>query len=71
MSTSLFMVSKYNNLIVFFIFFGALQSIGIGIVYMSPISIAANYYPEYKGSMTGILLGFYGLSGIMIQTLFN
>ena len=66
MVTSLFIASKNTNLYVFYIFFGCVNSVGVGIAYMSPISIAANYFPNRKGQVTGILLGFYGFSGIMI-----
>ena len=71
MSSGLFITYRTTNIYMFTIAFSCIQGIGVGITYISPISIAANYFPERKGTMTGILLGFYGFSGIMIQVLFN
>jgi OFA family oxalate/formate antiporter-like MFS transporter len=42
------------------------MSLAVGILYMTPISICVKYYPDKKGLVCGIILGFYGLSGVII-----
>ena len=42
------------------------MSLSVGILYMTPISVCVKYYPDNKGLVCGLILGCYGLSGVII-----
>ena len=46
------------------------MSLSIGIIYMPPISLCINHYPNKKGFVTGVILCCFGLSGIAISSIF-
>ena len=41
--------------------FGALQGFGASILYVLPVKICWEYFPNIKGVVSGIIIGFYGL----------
>ncbi len=42
------------------------MSLAIGILYMTPIGICVKYFPKNKGLVCGLILGSYGISGVLI-----
>ncbi len=63
---SLLSASFTKNIYHFLPLFSCSMSLAVGILYMTPISICVKYYPDKKGLVCGIILGFYGLSGVII-----
>jgi OFA family oxalate/formate antiporter-like MFS transporter len=50
----------------FFVFYAGLLSFSVGMLYMTPIKVCVNYFPERKGLVTGVILCCYGFSGIIV-----
>jgi fucose permease len=64
--SSLFTVSYAKDLTLFIFMYAGVFSMGIGILYMTPISVCVNYFPNHKGLVTGTVLGCYGFSGVIL-----
>lgn len=43
--------------------FGAIQGIGASVLYVLPIKICWEYFPNRKGVVSGIIIGVFGLGG--------
>jgi len=46
--------------------FGVIMPFAIGFLYMIPICICTKYYIKDKGLVTGIILGAFGFSGVIL-----
>ena len=60
---SAFISSLTTNFYIFMICYGALQGIGASILYVLPIKICWEHFPERKGVVSGIIVGVFGLGG--------
>ena len=49
----------------FFIFYGMLFPIGIGMVYWTPIICAWEWFPERKGLISGLIIGAFGFGAFL------
>lgn len=58
---SIFLSSIVKNFYLFMFLFGALQGFGASILYVLPVKICWEYFPNIKGVVSGIIIGFYGL----------
>lgn len=58
---SLLISSMVTNFYVFMLFFGVGQGVGAAILYVLPVKICWEYYPNRKGIVSGIIIGMFGL----------
>jgi len=65
-SLGMILSSLATNIIFLTITYGFISGIGVGITYGVPISIAAQWFPERKGLMVGLVLIGFGLSPLFI-----
>lgn len=63
---SLLASSIFKNFYAVFFFYALCLPVAVGIFYTLPIAIGAKYYPHKKGLVTGLILGAFGLSGIIL-----
>ncbi len=63
---SLLFCSLTKNIWIFVVLFASSFGLSIGILYMIPLNIGIKYYPEKKGLICGIVLGMFGISGVLI-----
>lgn len=68
-SLGMILSSFASNIIFLTITYGFISGIGVGITYGVPISIAAQWFPERKGLMVGLVLIGFGLSPLFIAPL--
>lgn len=54
-----------TNIWAFVGFYGVFNGIGCGINYMIPLICTWEYFPQKKGSITGCIIGAYGLSAFI------
>lgn len=50
---------------------GAMAGFGIGVAYALPISLAAKWFPERKGLVTGLAMAGFGLGAVLWSQLFD
>lgn len=55
----------FENLILLYIAYGLLVGVGTGIAYLTPIPVLITYYPEKKGTITGLIVMGFGLSSVL------
>ena len=63
-----------ENLTLFYLFFGVISGIGLGLGYISPVSTLVKWFPDRRGLATGLAImgfGFGGLFAIQIIDAIN
>jgi len=63
-----FQMSILLNEFYFFSIFLILAAFLAGIMYTFPIYFCMKYFPDHKGLVCGICMGFYGMSSIIVQS---
>lgn len=63
----LFLCSKANSIVDFYIYYGVISGIGIGFVYVCPLSTCIKWFPNHKGLVTGISVGAFGLGSLVFN----
>src|SRR5207248_10652956 len=56
-----------QSLILFYLGYGAVAGIGIGLGYVTPMSTVTKWFPDKKGLVTGIVAMGFGLSGFVLS----
>jgi MFS transporter, OFA family, oxalate/formate antiporter len=56
-----------KSLLLFYLGYGALAGIGIGLGYVTPMSTVAKWFPDKKGLVTGLVAMGFGLSGFVLS----
>jgi MFS transporter, OFA family, oxalate/formate antiporter len=59
---ALFFSSYTESILGFLSLYGAFNGIGCGMMYMVPLVCGWEYFPKYKGLITGIIVGAYGFA---------
>ncbi len=54
-----------TNFWAFLIFYGVLFGAFSGFMYLPPVVVCCKYFPDKKGLIGGIVLGFYGMSTLI------
>ncbi|MCM1989127.1 OFA family MFS transporter [Oceanirhabdus seepicola] len=65
----LILASKATSIILLYISFGVLAGIGVGFVYVCPLSTCIKWFPEKKGFITGIAVGAFGLGSLVFKSI--
>lgn len=67
LSCGVFLSSFSTNLYFFGVTYGVFYSISIGVMYMIPLDIAQQYFPNKKGTIYGSIICGYGLGSFMFN----
>lgn len=63
------LTSLATNLLGFYLFYGVVAGIGVGFAYVCPISTCIKWYPNKKGTITGIAVGAFGIGSLVFKFL--
>ncbi|MER2063298.1 MAG: OFA family MFS transporter [Alkalibacterium sp.] len=66
-STGLIVASFARSLPVLYLGYSVLGGLGVGMVYVCPLSTSLKWYPKKKGMVTGIIVGAFGLGGFVFN----
>jgi OFA family oxalate/formate antiporter-like MFS transporter len=56
-----------KNLPLFYLAFGVIGGIGLGLGYMTPVATAAKWFPDKKGFITGMVVMGFGLGALVMS----
>lgn len=70
-SAGLIIVSQATTLMTLYLGYSVLGGIGVGMVYVCPLSTGLKWYPRKKGMVTGIIIGAFGLGGFLFNFLLS
>ena len=65
--TGIFLSTFTKKFWQFIVLYGFCSGVGTGICYLVPLVCSYRYFPNKKGFLTGLIMGFFGLS----STVFN
>jgi OFA family oxalate/formate antiporter-like MFS transporter len=60
-----------ENLPLFFLFFGVISGIGLGLGYISPVSTLVKWFPDRRGLATGLAIMGFGFGGLICAKLID
>lgn len=66
-SLGLFIASQATTILTLYIGYSLIGGIGVGMVYVCPLSTSLKWYPKKKGMVTGIIVGAFGLGGLLFN----
>lgn len=66
-SVGLIVASMARSLPILYLGYSVLGGIGVGMVYVCPLSTSLKWYPKKKGMVTGIIVGAFGLGGFVFN----
>ncbi|WP_035619026.1 L-lactate MFS transporter [Lacticigenium naphthae] len=58
-----------DTLLALYLSYSVLAGIGVGFVYVCPLSTCVKWFPNNKGFITGIVVGAFGLGGFLFNSL--
>jgi len=58
---------KQHNLPMFYLAFGVLGGIGLGLGYVTPVATVATWFPDKKGLVTGMVVMGFGLGALFMS----
>ncbi len=64
----LLVASQATSLPVLYLGYGVLSGIGVGFVYVCPLSTCLKWFPEKKGFITGIAVGAFGAGSLVFKS---
>ncbi len=62
---------KMENLAMFYLFFGVVCGIGLGVGYISPVSTLVKWFPDRRGLATGLAIMGFGFGGLICAKLID
>lgn len=66
-SLGLIIASQATSLMMLYLGYSLLGGIGVGMVYVCPLSTSLKWYPKKKGMVTGIIIGAFGMGGFLFN----
>lgn len=66
--TGLIVASMATSLPMLYLGYGVLSGIGVGFVYVCPLSTCLKWFPEKKGFITGIAVGAFGAGSLVFKS---
>lgn len=60
-----------ENLPLFYLFFGVISGIGLGVGYISPVSTLVKWFPDRRGLATGLAIMGFGFGGLICAKLID
>ena len=70
-SAGLIIASQARSLPVLYLGYSLVGGIGVGMVYVCPLSTGLKWYPRKKGMVTGIIIGAFGMGGFIFNFLLS
>lgn len=61
----------YENITLFYLFFGVVSGIGLGLGYISPVSTLVKWFPDRRGLATGLAIMGFGFGGLICAHLID
>lgn len=61
----------YESLPLFYLFFGVISGIGLGLGYISPVSTLVKWFPDRRGLATGLAIMGFGFGGLICAQLID
>lgn len=65
----LMLSSTATSIIQLYVYYGIIAGIGVGFVYVCPLTTCVKWFPERKGSITGIAVGAFGLGSLIFKSI--
>lgn len=59
----------YNQLYVFYLGYGAISGVGLGVGYICPVSTLVKWFPDRRGLATGLAIMGFGFGALMASSL--
>ncbi len=66
-SVGVMLTSLATSLFELYIYYGVIAGIGVGFVYVCPLSTCIKWFPNKKGFITGIAVGAFGLGSLAFK----
>lgn len=63
------LTSRATSIYQLYLFYGVIAGIGVGFVYVCPLSTCIKWFPDKKGLVTGIVIGAFGLGSLIFKDL--
>lgn len=63
----LMLTSTATSITQLYIYYGVIAGIGVGFVYVCPLSTCVKWFPDKKGFITGIAVGAFGLGSLVFK----
>ncbi len=63
------LTSTATSLLELYIYYSVIAGIGVGFVYVCPLSTCVKWFPEKKGFITGISVGSFGLGSLVFKSI--
>lgn len=60
-----------ENLMLFYLFFGVVSGIGLGLGYIAPVSTLVKWFPDRRGLATGLAIMGFGFGGLICANLID
>lgn len=60
-----------ESLLLFYLFFGVISGIGLGLGYISPVSTLVKWFPDRRGLATGLAIMGFGFGGLLCAKLID
>ncbi len=60
-----------ENLLLFYIFFGGISGVGLGLGYVAPVSTLVKWFPTQRGLATGLAIMGFGFGGMVCTMLID
>ncbi|API90012.1 MFS transporter [Marinilactibacillus sp. 15R] len=67
-SLGLMLTSTAESLWQLYLYYSVIAGVGIGFVYVCPLSTCVKWFPDKKGFITGIAVGSFGLGGFLFNS---
>lgn len=67
-SLGLMLTSTAESLWQLYLYYSVIAGVGIGFVYVCPLSTCVKWFPDKKGFITGIAVGAFGLGGFLFNS---
>ncbi len=61
----------YESIPMFYLFFGVVSGIGLGLGYISPVSTLVKWFPDRRGLATGLAIMGFGFGGLICAKLID
>lgn len=67
--TGVMLTSRADSLHELYIYYGIIAGIGVGFVYVCPLTTCIKWFPKKKGLVTGIVIGAFGLGSLVFKSI--
>lgn len=69
--TGVLLTSFATSLPMLYITYGVIAGVGVGFAYVCPLATLVKWFPEKKGTITGVAVGAFGLGSVIFKPIIN